>query len=126
MGQRLSTMVPFKNGWMTLLDTMAVWGNFYLKRAMVAMAPKPAVDAPTRAMLTSSLIGSKDGLGLSLMLPLGQYQILVYVMETGLTNSRACDLELNGELAAEGLGALASGAWARYGPYPVTITCGTL
>jgi len=37
MGQRLSTMVPFKNGWMTLLDTMAVWGNFYLKRAMVAM-----------------------------------------------------------------------------------------
>jgi hypothetical protein len=37
MGQRLSTMVPFKNGWMTLLDTMGVWGNFYLKRAMVAM-----------------------------------------------------------------------------------------
>ena len=96
------------------------------KRAMVAMAPKPAVDAPTRAMLTSSLIGSKDGLGLSLMLPLGQYQILVYVMETGLTNSRAFDLELNGELAAVGLGALASGAWARYGPYPVTITSGTL
>jgi len=37
MHQRFETLVPFVNGWSSIGD-MGVWGNAYLKRAMIALA----------------------------------------------------------------------------------------
>ena len=37
MRRRFATIVPFVNGWASVAD-MAVWGNAYLKRAMIALA----------------------------------------------------------------------------------------
>jgi hypothetical protein len=37
MMERFKAIAPFVNGWRTFTDTTAVWGNFYLKRAMIAM-----------------------------------------------------------------------------------------
>jgi hypothetical protein len=94
--------------------------------SLVSMAPKPAVNAAMRAMLSSSVIGGKEGFSLSQPLPLGQYQVFVYVMETGISNSRSFDIELNGDVAGEAIGSLNANAWAKYGPYPVLNNSGAL
>ncbi len=37
IGRRFATLVPFVNGWSTILETMGTWGNSYLRRCMMAM-----------------------------------------------------------------------------------------
>jgi DNA-directed RNA polymerase specialized sigma24 family protein len=96
------------------------------KHSLVSSAPKPAVNAAMRSMLNSSVIGGKEGFSLNQPLPLGLYQIFVYVMETGSDNSHSFDLELNGEVAGEALGILNAGSWAKYGPYPLVNNSGAL
>ena len=82
MGQRLSTMVPFKNGWMTLLDTMAVWGNFYLKRAMVAMTGLGA--NPPEESIYPSLQFDDHG-----EIPSGKYRYRLHIEKDALPPVRA-------------------------------------
>ncbi|MFZ4517912.1 MAG: DUF1254 domain-containing protein [Microthrixaceae bacterium] len=38
LGAQFPRLAPVTNGWMNLTDTMGVYGNFYVKRAVVAMA----------------------------------------------------------------------------------------
>jgi hypothetical protein len=96
------------------------------RNALASVTPKPAVNAAMRAILTSSVIGGKEGFSLSQTLPLGQYQVFVYVMETGFANSRSFDFELNGDVAGEAIGSLNANAWAKYGPYPLLNNSGAL
>ena len=37
IARRFATLVPFVNGWSTILETMGTWGNAYLRRCMMAM-----------------------------------------------------------------------------------------
>jgi len=37
MLRRVGSMIPMQQGWRIFTDTMGVWGNFYLKRALIAM-----------------------------------------------------------------------------------------
>ena len=37
IGRRFGNLIPFVNGWSTILETMGTWGNSYLRRAMMAM-----------------------------------------------------------------------------------------
>ena len=38
MQEKMPTLAPVVNGWQLLTDTMGVYGNYYLKRAIIAMA----------------------------------------------------------------------------------------
>ena len=96
------------------------------RRTSGVMNPKPAVDAPMRGMLTSSLVGTaKEGLSFIVRVPQGSYEVYVWTAETSVTNARLFDLHLGGVAMGE-IGALPIHGWAKYGPFPVTIEAGEL
>jgi DNA-directed RNA polymerase specialized sigma24 family protein len=96
------------------------------RKGLAVMSPKPAVDAAGKVMLCSSLTGAHDGaLAFTQVLPVGRYQVYVWVMETGVSNARLFDLDLNGEILAD-LGNLPGGGWAKYGPCTVSVPEGLL
>lgn len=95
------------------------------RKTVSVMNPKPAVDAALRGMLTTSLVGTKEGLAFAVRVPPGSYQVYAWVTENSIANARLFELTLEGEVADE-IGALPAGGWAKYGPFTVNVEDGEL
>ncbi len=54
MQEKATTIIPLVNGWQVITDTIGVYGNYYMKRAIIAMVglganpPEDAVYPMTR------------------------------------------------------------------------------
>ena len=96
------------------------------RKTVGVMNPKPAVEAPMRGMLTSSLVGTaKEGVAFNVRVPPGTYQVYLWMVETSIANARLFEVELEGESCGE-IGALPATGWAKYGPFLATVEDGEL
>ncbi|GLX67043.1 hypothetical protein [Paenibacillus glycanilyticus] len=90
----------------------------------------PATDANTQAMLQSALYRSNpangQGFSMNQTIANGSYQVYLWTLENYQSNFRNEDVKLEGTTAATGIGDLALGSWAKYGPYNVTVSDGVL
>ncbi|PZU96894.1 MAG: hypothetical protein DCF32_21215 [Leptolyngbya sp.] len=87
--------------------------------------PEPYVSRGTRAML-NSVIFKPQTLEIEQPLPNDRYDLYLWIMENYKTHWHALELRVAGQAVAQGLGYLPYRGWARYGPYPVTVTAGRL
>jgi probable HAF family extracellular repeat protein len=90
----------------------------------------PAVDADTQTMLEGRyyVLNPPPGQGfyIAQTLPNGNYEVFVWSLEDLENNFRAFHLVLEGVQVATNIGDLPKGQWAKYGPYPVTVSDGQL
>ncbi|QHW33743.1 hypothetical protein GZH47_25045 [Paenibacillus rhizovicinus] len=90
----------------------------------------PTPDATTQTMMQSALYRSAppngQGFSLNQTIANGSYQVYLWTIENYQSNFRNEDVKLEGTTVATGIGDLALGSWAKYGPYSVTVSDGTL
>ncbi len=90
------------------------------KRSVAGYTPKPAVDAKMRSLLTTALTGSsKDGLEFSVRVPNGPLRVWLLMGESGTSNSRQFELEVEG--VALPVSGLPASAWQKLGPVDVVV-----
>jgi hypothetical protein len=91
---------------------------------------RPAASADTSAMLATAIWnpngGTSGGVRLRQELPDGTYDVYLWMAEDYRSFYRSLQVRLQGQVAAEGVGHLQMGAWARYGPYRTVVTGGSL
>lgn len=95
------------------------------RRATATFTPKPAVDAKTRALLSTALVGTKEGLAFRVKVPNGPSRVWLWVAENGTANSRQFDLTIEGTTLA-GIGSLPANGWEKLGPIDVNVADGTI
>lgn len=91
-----------------------------------SVAPSPATDSATSAMLNSAVWKGGANLNMTQTLSNGNYKVFIWVMENYQSNYRSFNLNLEGAQVASGIGSLSVGGWAKYGPYSVTVGDGSL
>ncbi|MFD0670785.1 fibronectin type III domain-containing protein [Cohnella sp. GCM10027633] len=97
-----------------------------VSRASTTVTPSPAVDSATSSMLNTAIWNS-TGLNVAQSLANGTYQVYVWVIENHQSNYRTFNVKLEGtQVTSSPIGSLALGSWAKYGPYNVTMSDGTL
>ncbi|MBD2110390.1 MULTISPECIES: hypothetical protein [Cyanophyceae] len=89
------------------------------------LVPKPYARRGTRAML-NSVIFKKQILEIEQPLPNDSYDLYLWMMENYQTHWHTLELRVAGRSVAQGIGYLPFRGWARYGPYPTTVTDGRL
>lgn len=87
--------------------------------------PAPYASRGTRTML-NSVIFKTQTLEIEQTLPNDSYALYLWIMENYQTHWHTLELRVAGQSVAQGLGYLPFRGWARYGPYPVTVTEGRL
>ena len=87
--------------------------------------PQPYASRETRNML-NSLVYRPQMLELTQILPNGNYEIYLWLIENYQSDWHALELVLNGAAVAQNLGQLPVGGWARYGGYAAAVTDGML
>jgi hypothetical protein len=95
------------------------------RRTTATFTPKPAVDSKTRALLTTALAATKEGLAFRVEVPNGPSRVWLWVAEHGAANSRQSDLTVEG-VTLPGVGALPAGTWEKLGPVEVDVADGTI
>jgi hypothetical protein len=90
-----------------------------------SVQPNPNPDRDVRKML-NSVIYKPETLEINQLLPNGAYEVYLWIMENHQTDWHSLDVILTGQKVATAIGKLARGSWARYGPYPTTVTDGLL
>lgn len=93
------------------------------RRATATFTPKPAVDAKARALLSTALAGTKEGLAFRIKVPNGPSRVWVWIAENSAANSRQFDLTVEG-ITLPGVGLLPAGAWEKLGPIEVNLADG--
>ncbi len=93
--------------------------------AATSCLPTPYASRGTRAML-NSVIFKKQTLEIEQTLPNDSYDLYLWIMENYQTHWHTLELRVAGQSVAKGLGYLSYRGWARYGPYPTTVTDGCL
>lgn len=92
------------------------------KRSAASYTPKPAVDAKLRSVLTTALGGtSKEGLEFSVRVPNGPLRVWLLMGESGVTNSRQFELNVDGT-ALPTMSGMPSGGWQKVGPVELFVT----
>lgn len=86
----------------------------------------PAVDASTTEMLNSGIWGNNVDTNFSYPLSNGNYFIYLWTIENFVDNYKSFNVNIEGAKVGSDLGLLVANGWARYGPFPVTMTDGTL
>jgi len=90
----------------------------------------PSTDADTRTMLESVLYRSSppngQGFRMSQTIANGTYQVYFWVVENYMSNNRDIDVKLEGATVDTAIADQAYQHWHKYGPYPVTVSDGTL
>lgn len=56
----------------------------------------------------------------------GSYEVYLWMTEDYLDNHRYCDVVMEGNTVATGIGSMDKDTWEKYGPYNVTLTDGAL
>ncbi|GAB3638276.1 hypothetical protein GCM10027422_38660 [Hymenobacter arcticus] len=98
----------------------SVNGNSF---SLQSQALSPGTDASRAAMLRSCQYGNSLSFQLSAV-PNGTYLVSAYVWEDNF--SETYSLALNGQSVASNLKTGAAGTWSKVGPYPVTVSNGTI
>jgi hypothetical protein len=88
-----------------------------------AVPLKPPTDPDRAKMIRSSRWGSKIDLEIR-NVPEGAYQVLLYVWEDN--HSERFDILVNDKPVLEGFQSGNAGSWKRLGPWPATVSNGTL
>jgi hypothetical protein len=88
--------------------------------AKTARLPRPRADPAVREMLNSVIFRPRT-LELSQPLPVGSYQVYLWIMENYQSRWHQLQLRMQGQIRAEGLGDLEVKVWQRYGPYAVEL-----
>lgn len=97
-----------------------------VSRTSTTVTPSPAVDSATSSMLNTAIWNS-TGVTVAQSLANGTYQVYLYVIENYQSNFRSFNVKLEGaQVTSSSIGSLALGSWAKYGPYNVAMTDGTL
>lgn len=92
------------------------------KRSAASYTPKPAVDAKMRSLLTTALGGtSKDGLEFDVRVPNGPLRVWLLVGESGTTNSRQFELNVDGKDLPPMTG-MPAASWQKVGPVDLFVT----
>jgi hypothetical protein len=86
-----------------------------------SVQPVPYAPPNLRQML-NSVIFKPETLELTQVLPPGNYDVYLWIMENYQTNWHSLEVRLNGKVVATGIGQLAAGHWERYGPYATTVS----
>ena len=86
----------------------------------------PAVDAATSAMLNSCRWMRESPWDLEQTIANGEYLVYVWVVENAASNYRSFDIEANGAKIATDIGRLEKNHWAKYGPFPASVSNGKL
>jgi hypothetical protein len=89
------------------------------------LVPNPYASRGTRALL-NSVIFKAQTLEIEQPLPNASYDLYLWIMENYQTHWHTLDLRVADQPVDQGLGYLPYRGWARYGPYPVTVTEGRL
>ncbi|MBA3699994.1 MAG: DUF4038 domain-containing protein [Planctomycetes bacterium] len=89
------------------------------------IAPSPATDAGTNAMLNSAVWGPSS-FTVGQVLGNGSYDVSLWVMENYQSNNRSFNVTVEGATVASGVGNLALGGWQKLGPYRVNVGDGRL
>ncbi|HYF00581.1 MAG TPA: DUF5605 domain-containing protein, partial [Planctomycetota bacterium] len=90
------------------------------------IAPVPAVDPDTSAMLNTGIWAQLRNLSFAQTLADGSYDVFFWVLENHQSNFRAFDIRLEGTTVATSVGTMAKGAWRKYGPYRAAVADGDL
>ena len=90
------------------------------QRPFAYPVPQSGITQPLRAALGTALYPVQW----VAMQPV-DYNVTLYVMETGDANSRLFDVTLN-DASLQGIGQLPKNGWAAYGPLTTTVTKGVL
>ena len=85
----------------------------------------PAVDSAMKEMLKTGVASKSSDLEINERVANGRYNVTLYVMETGVANSRLFDVTVN-DASLQGIGQLPKNGWAAYGPLTATVTNGVL
>lgn len=94
------------------------------KRSTASYTPKPAVDAKMRSLLTSALSGTtKEALEFDVRVPNGPLRVWLLVGESGTTNSRQFDLNVDGTDLPQ-MSGMTHGSWQKLGPVDLFVTDG--
>ncbi|HZE96667.1 MAG TPA: PA14 domain-containing protein [Planctomycetota bacterium] len=84
----------------------------------------PPTDEARSRMIRSSVF-TKDGSWVKMdKVPPGSYQVYLYVWEDNISGT--FDILVQGAVAHKGYNSGAAGHWDRLGPYPATVTTGTI
>ncbi|HZG54917.1 PA14 domain-containing protein [Paenibacillus sp.] len=86
--------------------------------------PSPATDADTTSMLRTEIWRTGNAT-LNQTLANGNYAVYLWVMEDYQANFRSFDVKLEGTTKGQ-IATGAVGSWAKYGPYNVSVTDGSL
>ncbi len=113
------------NSWVSqsaaLTSGMTITSN---NQATNTVAPSPAVDTDTAAMLNSHMWKGAN-ITVAQTLANGTYSVYLWVMEDYQNNYRSFDVKLEGTV--KGTVAPATvGGWVKYGPYTATVSDGAL
>lgn len=86
----------------------------------------PAVDSDTSAMLNSGIWGNNIDTNFSYPLANGSYFVYLWTVENFQDNYKSFNVNIESVKVGSELGLLVKNGYARYGPFPVTMTDGTL
>ncbi|MGG1553405.1 pectate lyase family protein [Paenibacillus ferrarius] len=86
----------------------------------------PATDSGTNTMLNTVIYQSGGSFTMNQTLANGSYDVYFYLTENYKDNYRSEDIKLEGTTVATGVGKLTKNTWAKYGPYKVTVSDGSL
>jgi hypothetical protein len=86
-----------------------------------SIEPKPYAKPDIRRML-NTVIYKPQVLEINQILPNGTYEVYLWIIENYTSNWHSLEVSLAGQTVATEIGKLTLGSWARYGPYPTTVT----
>lgn len=89
------------------------------------IVPLPYASPNLRHVL-NTVIYKPQTLDIRQVLPNGNYEVYVWIMENFQSDWHSMDLSIVGNPIATNVGKLPFRQWARYGAYPVAITTGSL
>lgn len=93
--------------------------------AQTQIIPRPYADPALRTLL-NTVVYRPESLEISQTLPNGSYELYLWLMENYQTNWHSLELQINGQPVAQNLCQLPFSHWRRYGPYPTTVSSGSL
>ena len=93
------------------------------RRTTKSIAPKVPVEAGLRTLLSTVLVGTKEGLSFSCKAENGPARVSLWIGENGISNSRSYALDIEGQIL-ESVGEMAMNEWKKIGPIDVIVSGG--
>ncbi len=93
------------------------------RKTMKRLSPADNTDKDFRAMLSTVLVGNKEGLSFRCKSPNGTVRVTLWIGENGINNSRSSDFIIEGQTLSA-IGEMKTNEWQKVGPITVNVTDG--